>query len=92
MRRGFYRVLYKSRYVLMTQMEGRGPINDYGRSLWGAEIASRALCPKKMTDEQIGQASGFFGPLQTPNYFKPHLKCRGLWNKTMCRSSFLLFS
>lgn len=40
---------------------GGGPLSDYGRSLWSAEIASRALYPKSMTDEDIGNQSGFLG-------------------------------
>ena len=33
--------------------QGSGPLNDYGRALWSAEIASRALYPKSMSDEEI---------------------------------------
>lgn len=61
---------------------GGGPINDYGRALWATEIASRWLYPKKVSDERAGELSGFLGAVQTPDYLKPHLKYRGLWNKT----------
>ncbi|QDK39356.1 hypothetical protein [Bdellovibrio sp. NC01] len=57
---------------------GGGPLNDYGRALWSAEIASRAFYPKSMTDEQIAAQSGFFGSLQTPLWLRPHIKYRGL--------------
>lgn len=57
---------------------GGGPLNDYGRALWSAEIASRAFYPKSMTDEQIAGQSGFFGSLETPLWLRPHVNYRGL--------------
>jgi hypothetical protein len=57
---------------------GGGALNDYGRALWSAEIASRAIYPKSMTDEQIAEQSGFFGSIQTPLWLRPHVKYRGL--------------
>lgn len=57
---------------------GGGPLNDYGRALWSAEISSRAFYPKSMTDEQIASQSGFFGSWQTPLWLRPHIKYRGL--------------
>lgn len=61
---------------------GGGPINDYGRALWSTDIASKALYPKSMTEEKLGESAGFFGSIQTPYFLKPSLKYRGLWNKT----------
>jgi hypothetical protein len=57
---------------------GSGPLNDYGRALWGAELASRALYPKKMSDEAIGAQGGFFGSKELPYWLRPHMKYRTL--------------
>ncbi len=58
--------------------QGNGPLNDYGRALWAAEISSRAFIDKKVTDEQLGEKSGF--PAKTPWWVKPGVKYRGLYN------------
>ncbi len=58
---------------------GNGPLNDYGRALWSAEIASRALYPRRMTDETIGENSGFLGKTDNlPYWFRPFFKYREL--------------
>lgn len=58
---------------------GGGQLNDYGRALWSAEIASRWLYDKNTTDEQIAERSGFPGQSKLPNWFKPAFKYRGLF-------------
>src|SRR6185312_6048481 len=58
--------------------EGGGPLNDYGRALWSAEIASRLLYPKSMSDEDIGNQSGFLGSKELPYWIRPHIKYRGM--------------
>lgn len=58
--------------------QGSGPLNDYGRALFSAEIASRALYPKSMTDEEIAAQSGFLGSLELPYWIRPHIKYREL--------------
>ncbi|MEZ0391936.1 MAG: hypothetical protein ACAH59_06960 [Pseudobdellovibrionaceae bacterium] len=58
--------------------QGAGPLNDYGRALWSAEIASRALYPKSMTDEEIAAQSGFLGSVELPTWFRPYFKYREL--------------
>jgi len=56
---------------------GNGPLNDYGRALWSAEIASRAFYPKSMSDEDIADQSGFLGkPDRLPYWIRPHVKHR----------------
>jgi hypothetical protein len=56
---------------------GNGPLNDYGRALWSAEIASRALYPKNMSDESMGENAGFTGKHDNlPYWFRPHFKYR----------------
>lgn len=56
---------------------GNGPLNDYGRALWAAEIAGRALAQGR-TDEQLGEASGLFGSRKLPWWLRPGLKGREL--------------
>lgn len=57
---------------------GSGPLNDYGRALWSAEIASRAFYPKSMSDEDIANQSGFLGPIELPFWIRPHFKYRDI--------------
>lgn len=57
---------------------GNGPINDYGRALWAAEIAGRAWAGKKSADE-LGMSSGFLGSKELPWWIRPGLKARQLW-------------
>lgn len=59
---------------------GGGALNDYGRALWSAEIASRGLYSKSRTDESIAESSNFLGPVKTPWWIRPAIKYRGLWN------------
>lgn len=57
---------------------GGGPLNDYGRALWSAEISSRALYPYSMSDEEIANQSGFLGSIKMPSWLRPHINYRGL--------------
>lgn len=66
---------------------GSGPLNDYGRALWSAEIASRAFYPKSMSDEEIAAQSGFAGSVELPSWFKPHAKYRDLQLTSGLKSS-----
>ncbi len=54
---------------------GNGPINDYGRALWSAEIAGRAFAGNR-TDDQLGNSSGFLGSKPGPWWLKPGIKAR----------------
>lgn len=56
--------------------QGNGPLNDYGRALFAAEISSRKLAGSK-TDEQLGEDSGFLAS-RLPKWFKPGIKARNL--------------
>lgn len=58
---------------------GGGQLNDYGRALWSAEIASRVFYDKSTTDEQIAERSGFPGQSKLPNWLKPAFKYRALF-------------
>jgi len=58
---------------------GSGPINDYGRGLWAAEIASRSLYSKSTKLERISELSGFVGNAENlPWWVRPHMKYRGI--------------
>lgn len=57
--------------------QGNGPINDYGRALWSAEIAGRLWSGQK-TDEQLAESSGFLGKTELPWWFRPGMKTRYL--------------
>ncbi len=60
---------------------GNGPLNDYGRALWSAEIAGKLFNPKA-TDEQLGESAGFLGRIQLPWWFRPGIKARQLYYRT----------
>ena len=61
---------------------GGGPLSDYGRSLFAVEIAQRPF-GSKVSDEVLGERSGFFGRQsqnsKVPSQIKPYLKLRHLW-------------
>lgn len=69
---------YSSCLTCHVNGQGSGPLNDYGRALFSAEIASRALYPKSMSDEQIAAQSGFLGSKELPYWIRPHIKYREL--------------
>lgn len=56
---------------------GNGPLNDYGRALFAAEIGGRLFSGGR-TDEQLGEASGFLGSVQLPFWIRPGIKARQL--------------
>lgn len=56
--------------------QGGGPLNDYGRALWSAEIASRAFF--SASDEKLAESSGFLGSVPLPFWLRPHAKYRGM--------------
>lgn len=58
--------------------QGNGPLNDYGRALWSAEIAGRV---SSATDEELGESSGFLGKTELPWWIRPGIKARGLYYK-----------
>jgi hypothetical protein len=67
---------------------GNGPLNDYGRALWSAEIASHWFYPKTMSDEDLAEQSGFLGkPDRLPLWFRPFIKYRSLQVTTGLQSS-----
>lgn len=70
---------YSSCLTCHTNGLGGGPINDYGRGLWAAEISSRALYPKSVKLDRISELSGFAGnPENLPWWIRPHAKYRGI--------------
>lgn len=73
---------YSSCLTCHYNSHGNGPINDYGRALWSAEIAGRLMAGKKTTEEQLSNSSGFLGSKQLPWWFRPGVKARQLWLQT----------
>lgn len=73
---------YNSCITCHYNSQGNGPLNDYGRALWSAEIASRSFYDSKLTDEQIAEQSGFLGKTTLPWWIRPGVKYRGLWFQT----------
>lgn len=69
---------YSSCVTCHYNSHGNGPINDYGRALWAAEIAGR-LGSGQTTDEELAEASGILGKTALPNWVRPGLKMRQLW-------------
>ena len=61
--------------------QGMGPLNDYGRALWSAEIAARAFAGNQ-TDEQLAESSGFRGKTPMPWWLRPGAKGRYLVMQT----------
>jgi len=57
---------------------GNGGLNDYGRGLFAAEIASKVLWNSKYSDEALATKSGFLGSKVLPFWFRPSIKYRGL--------------
>ncbi len=68
---------YSSCLTCHYNANGNGPLNDYGRALWSAEIAGRLFAGKK-TDEQLGESAGFLGSKPLPWWFRPGVKSRYL--------------
>ncbi|MCC6138863.1 MAG: hypothetical protein IT287_09530 [Bdellovibrionaceae bacterium] len=73
---------YSSCLTCHYNSHGNGPINDYGRALWSAEIAGRLMSGKKTTEEQLSASSGFLGSKELPWWFRPGVKARQLWVQT----------
>mgnify|MGYP007120766251 CR=1 FL=1 len=69
---------YKSCMTCHYNGAGGGALNDYGRALFHAEISSRAFFPKSITDERLGELSGFI-PGKDLGRFRPGLKLRELY-------------
>jgi len=59
--------------------QGGGALNDYGRSVFASEIASRAFFSPSTTPESLSESSGFLGATEMPWWLHPGLKYRGLW-------------
>lgn len=59
--------------------QGNGPLTDYGRALFSQEIAARPFLPRRITDEQLADYSGFIPGKEAPAWFHPSLKYRSLW-------------
>ena len=69
---------YSSCLTCHVNGQGGGPLSDYGRALWSAEISGRLFYSKTTTDEDMGTQSGFLGKTELPYWVRPHIKYRGI--------------
>ncbi|PIP88583.1 MAG: hypothetical protein COW01_13670 [Bdellovibrionales bacterium CG12_big_fil_rev_8_21_14_0_65_38_15] len=60
---------------------GNGPLTDYGRALAATMATDRAFIPDSVTDEELGERSGFFFKKAESTWFRPNIDYRGLWYK-----------
>jgi len=58
---------------------GNGPLNDYGRSLSAVLISDRILHDKNISDESLGEKSGFMYTKDLHESIKPSIDYRGLY-------------
>jgi hypothetical protein len=70
---------YRSCVTCHFNGQGGGALNDYGRALFSAEIASRAFYSDSVSDEELGERSGFLGKTALPWWLRPGFKGRLLW-------------
>ncbi len=70
---------YKACITCHYNGQGGGALNDYGKALFAAEIASRSLYNSKITADELGERSPFPGQSYLPNWYRPGFKFRGLW-------------
>lgn len=60
---------------------GNGPLTDYGRALAATMVTDRAWVSDSITDEQLGERSGFFFKKPENTWLRPNIDYRGLWYK-----------
>jgi hypothetical protein len=53
-------------------------LNDYGRAVWASEMTSKSIFHKQVSDEKMGEQSGFAGKTELPWWIRPGVKYRGL--------------
>ena len=75
---------YKSCVTCHFNGMGSGALNDYGRSLFAAEITA---ADANMTEEQLTAESGFLGTTELPWWYRPGAKFRGMFLKTALEDS-----
>ena len=59
---------------------GNGPLNDYGRAVWAAEIAAKGF--SSASDDELAQSSGFLGSAKLPWWIRPGIKAREIFYQT----------
>jgi hypothetical protein len=70
---------YNTCLVCHYNSHGFGPLTDYGRALFAQEIAARTFVPKSVSDETLGEYSGFVPGVETTPWFRAGIKYRSLW-------------
>jgi hypothetical protein len=73
---------YNTCLVCHYNSHGFGPLTDYGRALFAQEIAARTFIPKSVSDEALGEYSGFIPGVETTPWFRAGIKYRGFWNQS----------
>ncbi len=62
---------------------GGGPLTDYGRALGATEVSGRLFVKSETTDEDLGRASGLFGPFaELPTWIRGQANYRGMFLAT----------
>jgi hypothetical protein len=59
--------------------QGNGPLTDYGRAVSATAISARPPFATSLTDDQLGEKSGFFFGHFPQDYVRPQLGYRPLW-------------
>ena len=57
---------------------GNGPLTDYGRAVSASAIADRLFVPNSISDDDLGNSSGFLFNTPKNKWFRPALDYRGL--------------
>jgi len=60
---------------------GNGPLTDYGRAVSATAISAKPLHNDSLSDETLGQRSGFLFSTPKNTWFRPNLDYRGLYLK-----------
>jgi hypothetical protein len=61
---------------------GNGPLTDYGRAVSATVISDRVVWDKKVSEDEIGERSGFLYQKSFNDWLRPSLSYRGLALKT----------
>jgi hypothetical protein len=69
---------YTSCIVCHFNAFGNGPLTDYGRALGATAISSKPFYNPEVSDQQLGEASGFLGAFKMPDSLRLSADYRGL--------------
>ena len=69
---------YTSCIVCHFNAFGNGPLTDYGRALGATAVAAVPFYWPRASDQDLGETSGFLGPLKFPDSYRVSADYRGL--------------